>query len=126
MLISLILIFILAFSGLAVTYLFADDETFLWRVSAGNVIGSAIFGSLGFVIVSLFGLSAATVLISLVLTISPLILFTRKDFQKRFRRDWIKAKGKLQGANAKKAFRFLYYAFFFVLFWIFFERAMFE
>src|SRR5688500_17124446 len=105
MLLSLILILLIAAGGLALTYLFADDETFLWRVSAGNVIGSAIFGTVGFVIVSLFGLSAATVLISLILSISPLILFTRKDFQKRFGRDWIKAKGKLQGANAKKAFR---------------------
>src|SRR5687767_10873937 len=96
MLISLIIILIIAFSGLALTYLFADDETFLWRVSAGNVIGSAIFGSLGFVLANFFGLSVVTVLISLVVTISPLILFTKKDFQKRFGRDWVKAKGKLQ------------------------------
>ncbi len=81
MLISLILIFILAFSGLALTYLFADDETFLWRVSAGNIIGSAIFGTAGFILANFFGLSAATVLVSLVIAISPLILFARKDLQ---------------------------------------------
>ena len=126
MFLSLILILLIAAAGFALTYLFAEDETFLWRISAGNIIGSAILGLIGFILANFFGLSALTVLASLSITILPLILFTRKDFQKRFGRDWAKAKGKLQGANVKKAFRFVYYAFFFVLFWFFFERAMFE
>jgi len=115
MFLSLILILLIAAGGFALTYLFADDETFLWRISAGNIIGAAAFGTTGFILANFFGLSAVTVLISLVLTILPLILFTRIDFQKRFGRDWAKAKGKLQGANIKKGFRFVYYAFFFIL-----------
>ncbi|MGI9055744.1 MAG: hypothetical protein ACR2F2_08090, partial [Pyrinomonadaceae bacterium] len=126
MLISLFIILILAFSGFALTYLFADEETFLWRLSAGNIIGSAIFGTLGFLIANFAGLSVAVVLVALVTAALPLILFFKKDIQKKFRRDWDSAKGKLNGANYKRTLGFIYYTFFFLLFWFFFERAMLE
>jgi hypothetical protein len=126
MIISLVVLLLIAFSGFALTYLFADDEPFLWRLSAGNIIGAAIFGLVGFLIASLFGLYPATVLIALLISILPLALFTKKDIKKKFGRDWGKAKGKMQGANFKKILRFGYYLFFFVLFWFFFERVMFE
>lgn len=126
MLISLIFILILAFSGFALTYLIADDETFLWRISAGNIIGSVIYGTLGFAIANFAGLSIATVLIAFVISALPLALFSKKEIQKKFKRDWDSAKGKLQGTNSKRTLGFIYYAFFFILFWFFFERAMFE
>jgi hypothetical protein len=126
MLLSLIVILLIAFSGFALTYLFADDEPFLWRLSAGNIIGAGVFGLAGFLVASLFGLYPATVLIALLISILPLLLFTKKDVKKKLRLDWGKAKGKMQGANFKKILRFGYYAFFFVLFWFFFERVMFE
>jgi hypothetical protein len=126
MFITLIIISLLAFSGFALTYLFADEETFLWRLAAGNIIGAAAFGTIGFLIACLAGLSAATVLAALVISALPLALFAKKDFQKKFRRDWASAKGKLQGANFRRTLGFSYYAFFFILFWFFFERAMFE
>ncbi len=126
MFISLVLILLIAFSGFALTYLFADDEPFLWRFCAGNIIGGAVFGLVGFTIASFFGLYPATVLIALMISIIPLVLFTKKDIKNKFRRDWGKAKGKLQGASLRKFARFAYYLFFFVLFWFFFERAMFE
>ena len=126
MLISLIIILILAFSGFALTYLFADEETFLWRISAGNIIGAAVFGTLGFLIANFAGLSIITVLVALVISALPLILFANKDIQKKFRRDWASAKGKWQGANYRLSLGFVYYVFFFILFWFFFERAMYE
>jgi hypothetical protein len=126
MLLSLTLILLVAFSGLALTYLFADDEPFLWRLAAGNIIGASVFGLIGFVFANFFGLHASTVLAALFVALLPLILFTRKDIQKRFGRDWDRAKGKLQGANFKKLLRFAFYVFFFLLFWFFFERTMFE
>lgn len=126
MIISLIVLLLIAFSGFALTYLFAEDEPFLWRLSAGNIIGAAIFGLVGFIIASLFGLYPATVLIALLISILPLALFSKKEIKKKFRLDWGKAKGKMQGANFKKILRFGYYLFFFVLFWFFFERVMFE
>jgi cadmium resistance protein CadD (predicted permease) len=126
MFLSLFLILLVVFSGFALTYLFAEDETFLWRLAAGNIVGSAVFGLVGFVVANFFGLYAPTVFISLAAALLPLILFVRKDIQKRFERDWDRAKGKIQGANYKKGLRFAYYVLFFALFWFFFERAMFE
>lgn len=127
MLFSMLIVFAVAFfGGFALTYLFADDEPFLWRLAAGNVIGSAIFGTVAFVLASVFGFNLATVLISGAITVSPLLLLRRKEYGRVFRHDWAKAKGKLQGANVKKFVRFFYYAFFFLLFLFFFEQVMYE
>ena len=126
MFVSLILIILVASGGLALTYLYEKEDSLLVRLCAGNVVGSAIFSLIGFLLASFFGLSAATVLIALVITISPLALFARKDIQKQFKANLNKARGKLDGANFKKFLRFAYYVFFFVLFWLFFERAMIE
>lgn len=125
MLISLIFILILAFGGFALTYLFADEETFLWRISAGNIIGSVIFGTLCFTLANFAGLSIPIALIAFVISALPLALFSKKDFQKKLKRDWASAKGKLQGSNRARTLGFIYYVFFFILFWFFFERAMF-
>jgi hypothetical protein len=126
MFLSAILILLIAFSGFALTYLFADDEPFLWRLSAGNIIGFGVFGLVGFIAASLFGLYPSTVLIALLISILPILLFTKKDIKKRFRHDWGKAKGKMHGASFKKFLRFGFYAFFFIVFWFFFARVMFE
>ena len=127
MLISLIFILILAFSGFALTYLiWSDEETFLWRLSAGNIIGSVIFGTIGFTIASFAGLSIPTVSVAFIISALPLALFSKKEIQKKFKRDWDSAKGKLQGTNQTRTLGFIYYTFFFILFWFFFERAMYE
>lgn len=126
MLTSIIVLTIVAAGGMALTYLIDNDESFMWRASAGTVIGSAIFGTLIFVIASLAGLSIVSVAASLVLTAAPIALFWRRDIRNRFRHDRQKASGKLEGANRTKVLRFVYYAFFFLIFWLFFERTFFE
>ncbi len=126
MLVSFIIILLVSFSGLALTYLYEKEDSLMVRLVAGNVVGAAIFGLVGFLLASFFGLSATAVLVALVISLAPLALFLRKDFQKRFKVNYQKAKGKLDGANFKKFLRFAYYVFFFVLFWLFFERAMLE
>lgn len=124
MLISLILLCLIAFGGLALTYLVADDETFMWRLAVGNIVGSAVFGLASFLLAMGFGLSPATVGVALVITASPLLLLRRQPIAGVFRHDWAKAKGKFQGGNLKRFAGFGYYAFFFVLFWFFFGQAM--
>lgn len=126
MLISIVMIAAISFSGLALTYLVAEDEPILWRLSAGSVVGSAVFGLIGFLAACVFGFNALTVIASLAVTMLPLLLMRRRDVRGRFRHDWAKAKGKLQGATAKKFVRFGYYFVFFALFWFFFQQAMFE
>ena len=125
MIISLLLVALLAFGGMALTYLVARQKPLLWRLSAGSVIGSAAFGLLAFVSVSVAGFSAVTVIVALALTLSPLLLLRRSDISKQFLHDWAKAKGTLQGMSAKKLKRFAYYAGFFLLFWLFFDQTMF-
>ena len=126
MLVSILLISLIAFGGLAVTYLIADDEPFMWRLSAGCVIGSAMCGTVGFVIASFFGLNSATASASVVSTLLPLLILYKAEYRPHFKRDWAKAKGKLQGANLPKILRFCYYAFWVMLFLVFFGRAMIE
>ena len=124
MLISLLLLTIIAIGGMALTYLIENDEPLIWRLAAGTVIGSAVFGLVTFVAACIFGFSSVVVLVSLAITLSPVLLLRRRDIPDRFANDRAKARGKLDGANFKKFRAFAYYAFFFALFWFFFDRAM--
>jgi hypothetical protein len=123
---SFILILLITAGGLSLTYLFAEDEPLLWRVSAGNVVGSAVFGLICFLLACLFGFSIVTISLAFFICLAPLVLFTAETNRTKFRHDWRRAKGKLEGATPKKFFRFGYYVFFFVLFIFFFERALLE
>ncbi len=126
MVLSFILILLVALSGAVLTYFFAKDETFLWRISAGNIVGSAIFGLVGFVIANFFGLSVLTALITLAITLAPLFLLRKKDVKRKFLLDWRTAKSRTQGIGTKKLLRVLYYICFFLLFVFFFDRAMYQ
>jgi len=126
MLISLLLFSLIASAGMALTYLVVEEEPFMWRLSAGSVIGSAVFGLLAFVVACTIGFTPITIVASLGLTMLPLLFLRRRNIRKEFLHDWAKANGKLQGGNLKKFRRFAYYSIFFVLFWFFFGQAMFE
>ena len=124
MFLSFIVTIALSLGGVAVTYLFEDDEPLLWRLAAGCVLGFALFGTIGFVVTLLSGLSVAASVLILAIALAPLALLLRKDIIREGRKDWQKAKGKLQGADLRKFSRFLYYAVCFVLLWLFFDQAM--
>ena len=126
MLICLILISLLTVSGLSLSYLFAEDESLLWRLCAGSVVGSVIFGLVCFVAACLFGFTVPTVLISVLLSLLPLILFARPSNRANLLATWEKAKANLQGADFKKILSFAYYFAIVVVLWLFFDRAMFE
>lgn len=126
MLLSLLIILVITAGGFAATYLIENEEPFLWRVAAGNVIGCAVFGTIAFVLAMVFGLSSSTVAGSLFITLLPLVLLLDQKPKKAFAHDWARAKGKLQGANLKKALPFFYYAGFIILFVFFFDRGMVE
>ena len=126
MLISLILLALIASGGVALTYLVAEDEPLMWRISAGSIVGSAAFGVIAFVAACTIGFNAGTIIGSLIVTMLPLLLMRRTEYRSRFRHDWAKAKGKFQGVNARKLLGFSYYLFFFLVFWFFFDRAAFQ
>ncbi len=126
MLISLLLITLIALGGMSLTYLVADDEPLMWRLATGNIVGSAIFGLVAFAAACIFGFGAVTIILSLVVTMLPLILFRQREKRVKLRHDWAKAKGRFQGGNVKRFRSFAYYAFFFLLFWFFFDQTMYE
>lgn len=126
MLISLIFIALIAFGGMALTYLVVDDEPFMWRLSAGSIVGSAVFGLIVFVAGFFVGFNSVTIFISLAITLAPALMLRQSPYKKTFLHDWAKAKGTMEGVNLKKGLRFTYYAFFLIVFWFFFDRAVFE
>lgn len=126
MLLSAFLMSLIAFGGLAITYILAEDEPLLWRLSAGAVIGSAIFGTSAFAIASILGLTAVSVAIAFAIVMLPLLIFLDRGKRNDFRHDWHRAGGKVRGGSFRKFLRLAYYLAFFLLFWAFFERAMYE
>jgi hypothetical protein len=126
MLISLIIVAAITAGGLGLTYLIEREEPVLWRVAAGNVIGSAIFGSVAFALAMIFGLNPATVIGSLVITLLPIGLIINGERRKRFDHDLAKAKGRIQGSRSAKILPFIYYFGWLILFIFFFDRAMIE
>ncbi len=125
MLISLFLIFLITTGGLGLTYLFAEDESLLWRVCAGNVVGSVIFGLICFLAACLFGFSVPTVLISIVGSLAPLALFIQPQNRANLLAMWQKAKMNLDGVNLEKILSVAYYLAILAVLWWFFDRAIF-
>lgn len=126
MLISILLICAISFGGLALTYPLVSDERFMWRLAAGSIVGTSIFGIVCFILASLFGLNAGTAAAAIAVAMLPLVILTRKPFKGEFKHDWAKAKGKFQGGNLKRFSGFGYYAFFSLVFWLFFGQAMYQ
>ncbi len=124
MAVSLITILVITLSGLSLTFLFAKSETFLWRLAAGNIVGSAVFGLVGFIIVNFFGLSLFTVAAALAIGSLPIFLLRRKAVKRQLKEEWQWGLDKTQGVSFKRLRRLGYYIFFLVLFIAFFDRAM--
>jgi len=124
MLISLIIVAAITAGGLGLTYLIEREEPLLWRIAAGNVIGSAVFGTVGFCLAMAFGLNTATVTASLLIVVAVGFVVVRGDRRKTFDHDLAKARGKIQGSNTAKILPFFYYAGFLLLLVFFFDRAM--
>ncbi len=124
MLISLILLTLIAIGGMSLTYTVANDKPLMWRLAAGNIVGSAVFGIVAFAAACIFGFGPVTIIVSLAATLLPVALLRQRETRIKFKHDWAKAKGKFQGGNLKRFKQFAYYAFFVLLFWFFFDQAM--
>ena len=123
MLITIVLLVITTLGGLGLTYLIDRDARLLWRLSAGLVIGTAVFGTILLILACLAGMNAVTVVLAAAITALPAIMLTRCQ-RDAFTRDRARAKGRLQGANTTRILGFVYYAGFFILFCLFFGQAM--
>ncbi|HEY8561078.1 MAG TPA: hypothetical protein VIL74_11955 [Pyrinomonadaceae bacterium] len=126
MILTLLLIFLITSSGAVLTYLYEEEDSLLVRLAAGNVVGSALFGTAGFLLACLFGLSAGTVLAALAIALLPLAFLAREDCRTRLKDNLGGAQKQLEGADFGRILKFSYYAFIFILLWFFFDRAMLE
>lgn len=126
MLYTLLLIIATTAGGFALTYFFASGKKFLWRVAAGNVIGSAIFGTALFLSATLLGFDAVAILVALAITVSPAAIFFSRPKKAELRQDWAVAKGRLSGAGLVRLSSFAYYAAAAIVFALFFGRAMYQ
>jgi hypothetical protein len=126
MFLSIILITLITLGSFGLTYLFADDEPFFWRICAGNVIGSTIFSLICFVFACFFGFTTLTISVAYLISLLPTLLFVNKKNRAKLQANWRAAKSKLEDADFNKILQFAYYAFFFILFYFFFERAVFQ
>ncbi|MEO5860294.1 MAG: hypothetical protein ABIR33_15270, partial [Pyrinomonadaceae bacterium] len=124
MLISLIIVAAITAGGLGLTYLIERDEPLLWRIAAGNVIGFALFGTVGFGLAMAFGLNIVTIIASLLIVVAAGFIVVLGEHRKTLDHDLAKAGGKVQGSNSSKILPFFYYAGFLLLLLFFFDRAM--
>jgi hypothetical protein len=106
--------------------LYEREDPLLVRLCAGNVIGSAVFGLAAFILACFFYLTVWVVLVSLAITLLPLLLLAVKSIRENFLRDWRRAEGKLEGATSKRILSMAYYSFIFMMLFLFFDRAMIE
>ena len=123
MLISILFVILWTFGGAAVTYVVFRDRPFIWRLAAGNIIGSAIAGTTLFVLTSAAGLSVATAVAALIAAVLPSLAFLRSDLRNGLARDWASAKGKMND-GAKRFGGAAFYGFWLILFCLFFSQAM--
>ena len=114
---TLFILLIITFSGTLLASFFGDkDEKLLVRIACGNVIASAVFGVIAFVIACLVGFTATTILIALLISSLPVMLLIKNDLRESL-------KPKLGSINY---LNLVYYVAFFALFYFFFDRAMLE
>ena len=126
MILTFLLILLITGGGTALTYLYEKEDSLLGRLAAGNVVGSAIFATFGFLLACFFGLSAGTILAALGVTLLPLALLAGKGFHGRLKTDLDAAKSQFEGADFGRILRFAYYFAMFVGLWFFFDRALLE
>jgi hypothetical protein len=126
MILSVVFIAIISIGGFAVSYLIEDDEPFMWRVAAGIIIGSGLFGMALFLIACIGGLSPLTIAAAMAVSMLPALIFRNKDVRRKLANDWTRAKGKMQGFGLSRFLAFAYYAGFFLLFWAYFSHSVWQ
>ncbi|NNE65375.1 MAG: hypothetical protein HKN33_02320 [Pyrinomonadaceae bacterium] len=124
MFLSLLFLFAITVGGLGLTYLIENKRTFMWRVAAGNVAGSALFGVVCFFLSLVTGLNLVSIAVAALLVLAFVLLVKTAKVRPVFRHDWDKAKGRIERFTFSRVQSLTYYAFFVILFAAFFDRAM--
>jgi len=129
-LVSLLLTVIAIASGYVLTYTFAEDEPLASRLCAGACIGFALMGTFGFLLASVLGLYAITLVLTAAVTAAPLLLLIRESYRVRVNNDINQALRAISRASTRPNrwdfIYFLFYAAFAVSMWLIFRRALLE
>lgn len=126
--------FLLALAAIAgattLTYLYDRDATVWPRLCAGVCLGFALLGLVGFVFASLLGMTPLSLALAGVVTASPLLLFARGDWRRRFVVDLGTGGQVVRQAIARpgkgETGTLIFYVVAAVLFWLVFAHAMYE
>ena len=125
MLFSLIILLVVTVGGVALAYVFDREDTLLSRIAVGHVIGTAIFGTFGFLLALLIGhLTYETCLAAAAISLVPTIAFGMKSIRSRLVSDFRAAIRTTDNVRLASIGRFCFYIAFLALFIVFFSRAM--
>jgi hypothetical protein len=128
MFLAFILLLVITFGGVLLTYVYDDDAPFAARLCMGAVVGQTLFGLLGFWLAVMFGLNLATLSIATLVTASAFLLLVHKRYKKNFLSDWARTKRGLKRALLQPTFAqggyFIFYFSVALMLWLFFDRAM--
>jgi len=124
MLLAFLILLSASVGGFALTYLLDREMRLMTRILAGHVIGTAIWGTIAFVLGFFLGIETLTALMSLALAMSPVMLLRRLDIWEAVRGDWNRSLSGLNGRTSQQLWGFVYYAGFLALFIFFFDRAI--
>lgn len=112
--------------GTLTTYFYDRDAPFAARLCAGTATGFAALGLVGFILASFFGLTPLTLVVSALITASPLALLLQREWREQAARDasemWRRVRGE-KGRDRKRGM-LVFYAGVALLFWLLFGRVM--
>jgi hypothetical protein len=130
MIASLALALLVTFSGTVATYLYDENVSLGARLCAGVCLGLASLSLVGFLVASLVGLTASSVIISGAICSGPLALLTDPTYRRRFKQDWEAASIAIRRVffrpDPTSIGYFLFYAVVSVVLWRVFSRAVIE
>ncbi|HMO79188.1 MAG TPA: hypothetical protein PKD24_00215 [Pyrinomonadaceae bacterium] len=126
MIASFLLIALVTAGGFALTYRLSKDEPLIWRLAAGCIAGSAIFGTAGLLFGGLMGFGVPAAGLSFVAVLLLLLIFRDKAARQTLRSEWLRGKSRATAPGKGRALGFFYYAFFAAMLLFFFDRAMIE
>jgi len=121
---SLFLLAIATLGGFTLTYVIEREMRLMSRIFAGHVIGVSIWGTAAFALGFALNITDVNAVISLGISLIPMLLLMNSEVRQRIGRDWRNAQTSLQGDPISKSLSLAYYLFFFVLIVAFFDRAM--
>jgi hypothetical protein len=129
MFLALVLVLIATLGGTLATYLYDESSPLAARICAGASTGLAVFGLVGFIFASLFGLGQVALTLAALVVAAPVFLLRDRRRRSRVRADLLETERGVRNLFFRPTRRatiyFLFYVSIAVLLWLAFDRVMF-